>query len=134
VRQVGGEVVFHGLPVRPGKPILGAATASGKLIVGLPGNPVSATIGCDRFAVPLLAKMGGHTQWHPPCPVVRLVDAGPKTIPLHWMRLVRLDATGVAEPVQSKGSGDLVSLGHSTGYVEIPPNQSGEGPWPYFAW
>ncbi len=134
VRQVGGEVVFHGLPVRPGKPILGAATASGKLIVGLPGNPVSATIGCDRFAVPLLAKMGGHTQWHPPCPVVRLVDAGTKTIPLHWMRLVRLDATGVAEPVQSKGSGDLVSLGHSTGYVEIPPNQSGEGPWPYFAW
>jgi molybdopterin molybdotransferase len=134
VREVGGEVVFHGLPVRPGKPIMGAATPNGKLIMGLPGNPVSATIGCHRFAIPLLAKISGQTQWQPPCPVVRLADPGTKTIPLHWMRLVKLETAGVAKPVQSKGSGDLVSLGQSTGYVEIPPSQSGEGPWPYHAW
>ncbi|QDT08493.1 molybdopterin molybdotransferase MoeA [Planctomycetes bacterium K23_9] len=134
VRQVGGEVVFHGLPVRPGKPILGAATADGKLIVGLPGNPVSATIGCHRFAMPLLAKMSGQKNWRSNCPVVHLSNAGSKTIPLHWMRLVRLIDHGVAEPVQSLGSGDLVSLGQSTGYVELPPGETGNGPWPYYAW
>ena len=134
IRQVGGEVIFHGLPVRPGKPILGAATSDGKLIVGLPGNPVSATIGCHRFAVPLLAKLSGQKQWLPPCPVVRLTNAGSKTIPLHWMRLVRIIEHGVAETVQSRGSGDLVSLGQSSGYVEVPIGASGEGPWPYFAW
>ncbi len=134
VQKVGGEIVFHGLPVRPGKPILAAATSDGKLILGLPGNPVSATVGCHRFALPLLAKIGGQSDWNPPCPVVRLDQAGQKTIPLHWMRLVRLTDNGVAVPIASQGSGDLVSLGQSTGYVELPPGGGGEGPWPYRAW
>ena len=134
IQQVGGNVVFHGLPIRPGKPILGAATDNGKLILGLPGNPVSATIGCHRFCIPLLAKMSGNQDWLPSRPVVRLNHAGEKTIPLHWMRLVRLCEAGTAEPVISRGSGDLVSLGQSTGYVELPAMASGEGPWPYHAW
>lgn len=134
VRSVGGEVVFHGLPVRPGKPILGAATNDGKLIVGLPGNPVSATIGCHRFAQSLLAKMSGQTIWRLPRPVVHLTNPGEKTIPLHWMRLVRVTEHGIARPVLSKGSGDLVSLGQSTGYIEILPGASGEGPWTYYCW
>ena len=134
VRDVGGDVVFHGLPVRPGKPILGAATDDGKLILGLPGNPVSATIGCRRMAMPLLAKRSGQSDWLLPCPVVRLENAGDKTIPLHWLRLVRLTGHGIAVPVISQGSGDLVSLGQSSGFVELPPGACGEGPWPYYAW
>ncbi len=134
VRRVGGEVVFHGLPIRPGKPILGAATDSGKLILGLPGNPVSATICCHRFALPLLAKMGGQTEWNPGCPTVSLQQAGTKSIPLHWLRLVRLTRHGIAIPVTSQGSGDTVSLGQSSGYVELPPNTTAPGPWPYQAW
>ena len=134
VKAVGGNIIFHGLPIRPGKPILGAATADGKLILGLPGNPVSATVGCRRFAVPLLARMSGNTNWLPPCPAVRLTDAGDRSIPLHWMRLVRMIDNGVAEPVKTKGSGDLVSLGKSHGFVELPPGATGEGPWPYRSW
>ncbi len=134
IRSVGGEVVFHGLPIRPGKPILGAATKEGKLILGLPGNPVSATVGCHRFGLSLLAKMNGQTDWLPHCPRVRLVGGGDKTIPLHWLRLVSLTSEGTAAVVTSQGSGDLVSLGHSSGYVELPPQQSGEGPWPYRCW
>lgn len=134
VREIGGTVVFHGLPIRPGKPILGAATDDGKLLLGLPGNPVSATIGCRRMAMPLLAKQSGQQNWLPPCPVVRLVDGGNKTIPLHWMRLVRITEHGQAEAVISQGSGDLVSLGNSDGFVEVPPDTAGEGPWPYYAW
>ena len=134
VQDVGGKIIFHGLPIRPGKPILGAATQAGKLILGLPGNPVSAAVGCHRFGIPLLAKQSGQENWHPPCPVVRLQNAGEKSIPLHWMRLVRMVGDGVAESVISQGSGDLVSLGQSDGYVELPANALGEGPWPYHAW
>ena len=134
VDRLGGETVFHGLPVRPGKPILGAATSSGKLILGLPGNPVSATIGCKRMALPLLAKMSGQTNWKPLAASVTLEDAGKKTLPLHWMRLVRMTQHGTAQPVISKGSGDLVSLGQSTGFVQVPPGESGAGPWPYYSW
>ena len=134
VKEVGGTIVFHGLPIRPGKPILGAATGDGKLILGLPGNPVSATVGCRRFAIPLLARISGNKNWLPPCPVARLRNAGDKSIPLHWMRLVRMIDVGVAEPVISKGSGDLVSLGQSDGFVELPPETVGEGPWPFWQW
>ncbi|EMI22737.1 molybdopterin biosynthesis protein MoeA [Rhodopirellula maiorica SM1] len=134
VREVGGDVVFHGLPIRPGKPILGAATANGKLILGLPGNPVSAVVGCRRFALPLLAKQSGQTEWNPPSTQVRLRSPGTKTLPLHWLRIVKMVETGIAEPVFSQGSGDLVSLGQSSGFVEVPANESGEGPWSYFPW
>lgn len=134
VRDVGGEIVFHGLPLRPGKPILGAATGDGKLIVGLPGNPVSTTINCRRMAVPLLAKISGQTQWRVRPSLVHLEDAGDKTLPLHWFRLVTVSSGGVAEPVISLGSGDLVSMGQSDGFVQLPPNATGTGPWPFFAW
>ena len=134
VRDVDGEVIFHGLPIRPGKPVLGSATAAGKLILGLPGNPVSATIGCRRLGLPLLAKLAGKTDWLPHSPTVNLNNFGDKTIPLHWMRLVRLIEDGLAEPVHSKGSGDLVALGQSDGFVELPAGMAGEGPWPYYSW
>ncbi|MDG2223763.1 MAG: molybdopterin molybdotransferase MoeA [Rubripirellula sp.] len=134
IRDLGGEIVFHGLPIRPGKPVLGAATKDGKLIFGLPGNPVSATVGCRRLAMPLLAKISGQTQWNPPCPVVGLKNPGDKTIPLHWLKLVQLSDAGLAEVVISQGSGDLVSLGQSSGFVEVASGQTGKGPWPYYSW
>ena len=134
IRDVGGEVVFHGLPIRPGKPVLGAATNDGKLLVGLPGNPVSATIGCRRLTLPLLARLAGVSRWLPHPSFVNLNDAGDKTIPLHWMRLVQMIEDGTSIPVLSRGSGDLVSLGQSDGFVELPPGESGKGPWPFYRW
>jgi molybdopterin molybdotransferase len=65
---------------------------------------------------------------------VELADAGDKTLPLHWFRLVTLSAGGVAHPVISLGSGDLVSMGHSDGFVELPPGGTGKGPWPFYGW
>ena len=134
IKEIGGKVVFHGLPIRPGKPVLGAVTETGKLLMGLPGNPVSATIGCQRLAIPLLARMAGKSSWLPYVSHVRIQNSGEKTIPLHWLRLVSMESNGVVEPVISQGSGDLVSLGKSDGFVQIPPGLSGEGPWPYYPW
>lgn len=134
IQELGGEIVFHGIPMRPGKPILGAATKTGQLLMGLPGNPVSSLVGCRRMALPLLAKMAGLASWMPIPTWVRLRNPDSRQIPLHWMRLVQLVDSGLAELVDSLGSGDLVSLGHSSGFVELPPNTCGEGPWPYLSW
>ncbi len=134
VEEIGGEVIFHGLPIRPGKPILGAATTTGRLILGLPGNPVSATVGCRRFGIPLLAKQSGQVNWNAPQAVVRLDQPGGKTLPLRWLRLVRLTEPGTAVPVLSKGSGDLVSLGQSSGFVEVPAGKLDQSAWPYYSW
>ena len=134
VQQLGARVVFHGLPLRPGKPVLGAATNDGRLLLGLPGNPVSATVGCRRIALPLLARQSGQRSWQPQLGRVELEAFGEKTLPLYWLRLVRWTGSGRVELVPSQGSGDLVSLGNSDGFIECAPGSSGRGPWPFFSW
>lgn len=130
----GCRQIFHKLPVRPGKPIYGAVGPEGQLVIGLPGNPVSAAVGTVRFALPLLRRMARCQPWMPLRPTVKLEGAGSKTLPLHWFRLVRLNAEGAAELVTSRGSGDLVSLAASSGFIEQPPSTTGPGPWPYWSW
>ncbi|WP_372896704.1 molybdopterin molybdotransferase MoeA [Stieleria sp.] len=134
IEHLGAEIVFHGLPIRPGKPILGAATKDGKLVLGLPGNPVSATINCHRFLMPLLRRIAGKPSWPDKPSMVTLSDPPQKAIPLHTMLLVRMTDTGAAELVPAKGSGDLVALGRSDGYVAVPPMATTTGPWPLFRW
>lgn len=130
----GAEIVFHGLPIRPGKPILGAATDTGKLILGLPGNPVSTTINGHRFLLPLLRRLGGMKNWMDRPSVVTLAEPPTKPIGLHTMLLARMIESGVAELVPARGSGDLVALAQSDGYVCVPPMDVTTGPWPMFRW
>ncbi|WDQ16133.1 molybdopterin molybdotransferase MoeA [Rhodopirellula sp. P2] len=137
LQEVGAEIVFHKLPLRPGKPILGAihpTSTRSTLILGLPGNPVSATMGARRFALPLIRKFAGIRDWAECPPHVMLREIGDKTLPLHWMRGVRMIQPGVAELVLGKGSGDLATLALTDGFIEMPPHASHAGPWPYFAW
>lgn len=47
------DPLFHGIPLKPGKPALGAAV-DGKVLLGLPGHPVSARTVFDILGKPLL--------------------------------------------------------------------------------
>jgi molybdopterin molybdotransferase len=54
-------VLVHGINVRPGKPtILGLC--NGKVVIGLPGNPVSALVIAGLFIAPILEKWFGLEQ------------------------------------------------------------------------
>lgn len=54
-----GEVVVHGVAIRPGHPlILGAAR--GKPVLGIPGYPVSAALCAELFLRPLVERLGGR--------------------------------------------------------------------------
>ncbi len=54
-------VLVHGINTRPGKPtILGVC--SGKAVIGLPGNPVSALVNGYLFVVPVIEKLLEHCQ------------------------------------------------------------------------
>jgi molybdenum cofactor synthesis domain-containing protein len=134
VRSVGGEVVFHKLPIRPGKPVLAAAGPGGQVIFGLPGNPVSVMVTARRIAAGALRRLAGFTEACPPVPAVRLTDADDETLALRWFRPVRLTGPGQAELVSTRGSGDMVSAARGDGFVEVPPGESGQGPWPFYAW
>ncbi len=140
IEAVGGEIVFHRLAIRPGHPVLAAVTAAGKLILGLPGNPVSTACCLRRIGLPLLTRLSGRTDWRADPAPVTVADADDRSLPMHWMRLVRRtdrrDPNGfpIVESVASKGSGDLVALGTSDGFIEQPPDESGAGPWDFYRW
>ncbi len=55
-----GKIHFGRLFMKPGKPLHFATTDAGKLIFGLPGNPVSALVGTEVFVRPALRKLAGH--------------------------------------------------------------------------
>ena len=61
LRDLGAEIDFWKIAMRPGKPML-AGTLGGRRVIGLPGNPVSAYVGALLFVLPLLARLGGHTD------------------------------------------------------------------------
>lgn len=67
VRQVietHGELSFWRVNMRPGKPLAFGAF-SGIPLIGLPGNPVSAFMGCRIFVLPAVRKLSGRTQYFP---------------------------------------------------------------------
>ena len=56
-----GEVIVHGVSIKPGKPVI-LAIVRGKPVIGLPGYPVSAYIGFENFVNPVLQMMGKRPE------------------------------------------------------------------------
>ncbi len=134
IADAGCKTIFHRLPIRPGKPVLGAVGPAGQAVLGLPGNPVSVMTTARRIAAATLRRLAGLTVTDEPTAVVELMEPPAKTIPLHLSLPVRLCADGEAVTVASRGSGDIVAAARSDGFVELPPNASGIGPWPFYRW
>jgi molybdopterin molybdotransferase len=58
LERLGGELIFHTVAIRPGKPVLFGTASGSRLVFGLPGNPAAATLGFElfvRLAIRLLA-------------------------------------------------------------------------------
>lgn len=58
LEAAGGTLAFWRIALRPGKPML-AGTVRGMVVLGLPGNPVSAFVTAILFLRPLIAHMSG---------------------------------------------------------------------------
>jgi molybdopterin molybdotransferase len=59
VRELGGEILFEKVSLRPGKPTWFARIEK-NLVLGLPGNPASAMVCARLFLRPLLDKLCGQ--------------------------------------------------------------------------
>jgi molybdopterin molybdotransferase len=133
IESAGGKIVFHRIPIRPGKPLLGACTGRGQLIMGLPGNPQSVAVTFRRYALGLMQHMAGrHAKVDSPRVQVHCKDN--KRLDLLWFRLVRFRDDGTVEVASNQGSGDLATLAQSDGFVEISPGEETRGYHPFFAW
>lgn len=61
VDELGAEVLFHGVAIKPGKPTLAARLGS-KWLIGLPGNPLSALVVWRVLVRPLVEALAGDTK------------------------------------------------------------------------
>jgi molybdopterin molybdotransferase len=59
IEQLGGEILFHGINIKPGKPTI-FASLWGKPVFGLPGHPVSCSMALTRFVLPLVRRLQGE--------------------------------------------------------------------------
>lgn len=119
-----GEVIFHGIAVKPGKPTLFARIArpaprvGHQLVFGMPGNPTSCLSQAHVLLVPALRQLAGLPALDPPRVRRRLASAVGSPANRHQFLPVRIEGD-LAVPT-FKGSGEITSLSQADGYVEIP--------------
>jgi molybdopterin molybdotransferase len=58
--ELGATTLFHKIPMRPGKPILGAHFPHGPIVLALPGNPLAVAVGMRFFVTPVLRAWRGQ--------------------------------------------------------------------------
>lgn len=119
VLQGWGEVLFHGIQVKPGKPTI-FAMVQGKPLLGMPGYPTSCLINTYLFLLPAIRKMA-----HLPPRVGETVEAKlsrrvPGSVGRKQFLTVKIGG-GEAVPV-FKESGAITSIAEADGYIEIAEN------------
>jgi molybdenum cofactor synthesis domain-containing protein len=112
-----GEILFHGVAVKPGKPTV-FGRVKGTPVVGMPGNPTSCLSNGYLLLLPMIRKMARLPEYHARTVRVRLTRRIVSTTGRHQFYTVRI-ADGAAVPA-FKGSGDITSMAHADGYIEIP--------------
>jgi molybdopterin molybdotransferase len=112
-----GEILFHGVAVKPGKP-----TVFGRIgrtpVFGMPGYPTSCLSNAYMMIVPFLRQIARLPRWTPASLDVPLARRIVSTTGRHQFYTVRV-VDGRAEPA-FKASGDITSMANADGYIEIP--------------
>jgi len=121
--SVGAELEFWKVQIRPGKP-LAFGRHGETLILGLPGNPVSAQLTFALFGMPLLRAMQGDLRPIPPRGRARLQNALPQKPGRTSFYRARLEGD-LAITASNQASGSAASLAHADALVILPADSAG---------
>jgi molybdopterin molybdotransferase len=112
-----GEVIFHGIALKPGKP-----TVFGRIgkrpVLGMPGYPSSCLSNAYMLLVPMLRRMAGLPEHQPRTVRLALARRIVSTTGRHQFYTVRIE--GHEAVPAFKASGDITSMSQADGYIEIP--------------
>jgi len=126
--DLGARILFHRIRLKPGKPTL-AALLDHRVILCLPGNPVSAYLNTLLFLPVILARLEGRRRpdpWRPGRLAAPVKNPGDRPL-LHPCRR-RGD---LLEPLPSRGSADLVRLAQADACAWVPEGGMDAGPTRY---
>jgi len=111
-----GEVIFHGIAVKPGKPTAFGRVA-GKPFFGMPGYPASCLTNAYILLAPALRRMARLPPRVASTVTLPLSARVASAAGRHQFYTVRV-VNGEAVPA-FKSSGDITSMSQADGYIEI---------------
>ncbi len=119
--ETSGEVFFHGIAIKPGKPTIFGLINS-KPVFGLPGHPTAAYFTALRFVVPLIKRLYGSENEEKKAKAILSSNISSnhgreEIVP------VKLKGNS-AEPIFRK-SGVVSVLSQADGYIVIDRNKEG---------
>lgn len=121
-----GEVLIHGVAIKPGKPVI-LAVVDNKPVIGLPGYPVSAYINFENFVIPVLNMMNGQTKVK--ANTVKAVISKRLVSSLKHKEYVRVKVGKVGDKLVAsplaRGAGAAMSLVRADGFCVIEQNSEG---------
>jgi molybdopterin molybdotransferase len=121
-RELGVEEIFWRVSIKPGKPV-SFGVRGDTPVFGLPGNPVSALVGCELFVKPALRALQGDAAPLPRLESGRLVAGLRRNQERdEFVRArVRVDDDGVVlEPVAGQESHMIVRSSSADALVHVP--------------
>jgi molybdopterin molybdotransferase len=116
------DVAFYKVAMKPGKPLLvGVQRTTGKLVLGLPGNPASALVTFALFGIPLLRKLGGDRA-PVAAPTPGTLTHGVTQAPgrLTFLRATFNPVARTYAPLSNQQSGAATSMAHANALMEMP--------------
>jgi putative molybdopterin biosynthesis protein len=123
-----GEVVLHGVNIKPGKPVI-LAIVKGKPVIGLPGYTISAVITLNLFVKPLADLFQGFQS--PPPKLLEATLARPLSSKLGVEEFIRVKLGRVGDVMTAtpagRGAGAVMSLVQADGVIRVPANSEGLG-------
>ena len=121
----GRGVLTHGLSIKPGKPTI-IGECKGKLVLGLPGHPVSSIVVFKALVEPFIAhKLGNHRI--KPSVMAELSYNFPSSPGKETYQMVKLrEEAGKYYASPSHGKSGMISLlSQSQGYIVIKMHEEG---------
>lgn len=125
VGTLGGDVLFHGVAMSPGKQAL-FAKLGGTLLFGLPGRPAATYIAFEQLVRPVLLRMLGLSQVFPPETTAVLSGAMKvrgKTLSFLFGRLIFGPAGLEVESLRSEKKGILTEMLAANCLLQVPPGR-----------
>jgi molybdenum cofactor synthesis domain-containing protein len=114
-----GTVLFHGIQVKPGKPLL-LGEIDKTLVLGTPGYPTSCLIDGYVFMAPIIRKLAHLPEKEKKKIQARLSRRVVSTLGRQQFLTVKLENNEVV-PV-FKESGAITSMAKADGYIELATN------------
>ncbi|MCL2763865.1 MAG: molybdopterin biosynthesis protein [Treponema sp.] len=121
-----GDVIVHGVAMKPGKPVI-LAVVNNKPVIGTPGYPVSAYLSFETFASPVLSVLTGSKEkamQKTEAVISRRIVSSLKHREYVRVKTGRVDGRLVASPL-ARGAGAAMSLVRADGFCVI--DQQSEG-------